>query len=80
VQQLAPARALVVALKADSLSLTSWQLGGWIAIATFLVFGHELERGSPAFWFIMQLGMLAGFLTSYPINWWLLRRGIKEEM
>jgi hypothetical protein len=32
------------------------------------------------FWFMMQIVMLAGFLTSYPVNWWLLRAGIKEEM
>jgi hypothetical protein len=29
---------------------------------------------------MMQIAMLAGFLTSYPVNWWLLRAGIKEEM
>jgi hypothetical protein len=29
---------------------------------------------------MMQIGMLAGFLTSYPVNWWLVRRGIKEKM
>ena len=29
---------------------------------------------------MMQLGMLIGFGTSYPMNWWLIRRGIKEAM
>jgi len=29
---------------------------------------------------VMQIAMLAGFLTSYPVNWWLIRRGIKEAM
>jgi hypothetical protein len=29
---------------------------------------------------MMQIAMLAGFLTSYPVNWWLLRAGIKEKM
>jgi hypothetical protein len=24
--------------------------------------------------------MLAGFLTSYPVNWWLVSSGIKERM
>jgi hypothetical protein len=32
------------------------------------------------FWFVMQLAMIAGFITSYPMNWWLIRAGIKEEM
>jgi len=29
---------------------------------------------------MMQIAILAGFLTSYPVNWWLLRAGIKEKM
>ncbi len=29
---------------------------------------------------MMQIGMVPGFLTSYPINVWLLKAGIKEAM
>ena len=29
---------------------------------------------------MFQLAMLAGFATSYPVNWWLLRWGLKEAM
>ena len=73
---------LVQASKADFLSLTAWQVGmyGWMGIATFAIFGHEIEKTNPVFWFMMQIAMLAGFLTSYPVNWWLLRSGIKEKM
>jgi hypothetical protein len=73
---------LAAALKADALSLTAWQLGmyGWMAVAVFLVFGHELPKSSAIFWFMMQIAMCAGFLTGYPVNWWLLRKGIKEAM
>lgn len=28
----------------------------------------------------MQVGMALGFLTTYPVNIWLIRRGIKEAM
>ncbi|WP_350029102.1 DUF4396 domain-containing protein [Caballeronia sp. GAFFF1] len=28
----------------------------------------------------MQLAMVAGFLTTYPVIYWLIRRGIKEKM
>ena len=85
---IAPMRHLPVAeglrraLKADSLSLTSWQAGmyGWMALARFAIFGREIPVTSPAFWFLMQIGMAAGFLTSYPVNWWLVRSGIKEKM
>jgi hypothetical protein len=38
------------------------------------------EKTSPVFWFMMQIEMIAGFLTTYPVNRWLLQRGIKEEM
>lgn len=73
---------LVAATKADFLSLSAWQIGmyGWMAIATFLIFGHEIEKTNPVFWFMIQIAMLAGFLTAYPVNWWLIRAGIKEKM
>jgi uncharacterized protein DUF4396 len=65
----------------DALSLTAWQLGmyGFMAIAHFVIFqgalGTKLEPTSVEFW-----TMICGFLTSYPMNWWLLRRGLKEKM
>jgi hypothetical protein len=81
-RDLSVGQGLVAAAKADFLSLTAWQVGmyGWMALATFVFFGHELEKTSPVFWFMMQLAMLAGFLTAYPVNWWLLRNGVKEKM
>ena len=74
--------ALKASFKADVLSLTSWQIGmyGWMAIAFFLIFGHKLEANNPLFWFMMQAAMLCGFITAYPINWWLLKKGVKEVM
>jgi Domain of unknown function (DUF4396) len=77
---------IVAALKADTLSLTAWQIGmyGLMAIAQFAVvrplLGLSLEPDTVEFWFVMQLAMMAGFVTSYPVNWWLIRAGIKEEM
>ncbi len=73
---------LWAALKADTLSLTAWQVGmyGWMAIARFAIFGHPLHQTDPVFWFMMQIAMFAGFATAYPVNWWLLRAGIKEAM
>lgn len=77
---------LVAALKADTLSLTAWQVGmyGFMAFAQFYLFRHllgvALEVDTPEFWFVMQIAMLAGFCTSYPVNWWLIRTGIKEGM
>lgn len=70
------------AIKADTLSLTAWQVGmyGWMAIARFLIFHHEIEKTSPVFWFMMQLAMICGFCAAYPVNWWLIKSGIKEAM
>jgi hypothetical protein len=81
-RNLSTGQALGAALKADSLSLTSWQIGmyGWMAIAVFGIYGHELQKTDPVFWFMMQIAMICGFVTSYPINWWLLRKGVKEVM
>ncbi len=35
---------------------------------------------SPAFWFVMSMALLAGFVCAYPINGWLVARGIKHGM
>jgi hypothetical protein len=89
---IAPMRGLSVgqglgaAIKADTLSLTAWQAGmyGFMAIAHFLIFrrhfGVKLQTDTPEFWFMMQFAMLCGFVTTYPVNWWLIRSGIKEKM
>lgn len=81
-RQLSFKAGLAAALKADSLSLTCWQIGmyGSMAIATFLIFKHRLEASTIIFWFVMQLAMIVGFITAYPVNWWLLKKGIKEVM
>ena len=74
--------ALKYALEADALSLVAWQVGmyGWMAAASFAVLRRELHPTEIVFWFMMQLAMFAGFLASYPVNWWLLRKGVKERM
>jgi hypothetical protein len=79
-------QGFVQAVKADAASLTAWQLGmyGFMAFANFYLFrtvlGTRLQTSSFEFWFMMQIAMLFGFLTSYPVNWWLIEKGIKERM
>lgn len=69
------------ALKVDFLSLTAWQVGmyGWMALVIFFWFGR-IEPTHIQFWFMMQLAMACGFMTSYPMNWWLIKAGIKTAM
>lgn len=69
------------ALKIDFLSLSAWQVGmyGWMALVIFVWFGR-LSPMTPEFWFMMQIAMLCGFITAYPVNWWLVKAGIKMGM
>jgi hypothetical protein len=34
----------------------------------------------PAFWFVMSMGLLVGFIVTYPINWWLVAYHLKHGM
>ncbi|WP_110668804.1 DUF4396 domain-containing protein [Salinicola halophilus] len=73
--------ALKNAIKADTLSLIAFQLGMYlwmlIALQRWL---PEMNAFSVTFWFMMQIAMLVGFVTSYPANWVLIDRGIKHGM
>ncbi len=82
-QDLSPSEGLVAALKADTLSLVSWQLGmyGWMVLVLFAFFSEQaLPKTGADFWFMLQIAMAAGFVTAYPVNWWLIRSGVKEAM
>lgn len=81
--QLSPLKALTKSIQADTLSILFFQIGmyGWMAIAYFLLFPHpHLQPNSATFWFMMQIGMIVGFVTSYPVNGWLIQRRIKHSM
>lgn len=76
-------KGLAAAAKVDVLSLTAFEVGlfGWMALMAFVFFPDpHLRPDNPVYWFLMQVGMIAGFVTSYPVNAWLVRRGIKEAM
>jgi len=54
-----------------------------MAVLQFSVFERAFCGQAPVnsveFWDAMQLA-IAGFVTSYPMNWWLIRVGLKERM
>lgn len=85
-RHLPPGKGILAALKADALSLVAWQIGMYclMALLQFIVFERKFGSRAPVnsaeFWGAMQLAMIAGFFTSYPTNWWLIRAGIKEPM
>lgn len=67
------------ALKADALSLLFFEIGlfGWMAIFQIGIFNWDLETNSVTYWWMMQIGMFLGHWTAVPINYWLIKKGIK---
>ncbi len=70
------------AVKADTLSLLAYEVGlfVWMGLIQLVFFHPKLEPTEPTYWFMMQIGMTIGFLTSYPANWWLIKKGVKHGM
>jgi hypothetical protein len=71
-----------LAIKADTLSILSFQLGlfGFMALYHLVLFQPPLATDTPSYWFLMQVGMVLGYFTSWPVNAWLVKKGWKEEM
>jgi hypothetical protein len=38
------------------------------------------DPATPQFWFVMSIGLLAGFIVAYPMNWWLVAHHLKHGM
>lgn len=45
-----------------------------------MVLGTGVSPATPAFWFVMSMALLVGFIVAYPINWWLVRFNLKHGM
>jgi Domain of unknown function (DUF4396) len=73
--------AIIDAVKADTLALTAFELGlfAWMAVMYFL-FASRAEPTSAYYWFMMQIGMVLGFITALPPNRLLVRLGVKGGM
>jgi len=81
-RHLSPGEGLKAAVKADTLSLIAYEIGMfvWMSIVYFRLFHPHLTPTLPVYWFMMQIAMVIGFVTAYPMNWWLINKGIKEAM
>ena len=68
------------ALKADFFSLMFFEIGlfGWMAIFQIAIFDWRLEMNTVTYWWMMQIGMFCGHWTGVPVNWWLIKTGVKE--
>jgi hypothetical protein len=80
---LAPRQALARAIRADTLTVVAFEVGlfGWMALMFFVFFPHpHLAPDHVAYWLMMQIGMMIGLATSYPVNVVLIRDGVKHAM
>jgi hypothetical protein len=76
-------QGLIAAVKSDTLSILTFEIGlfAWMALTFFVLFPHpHLQPTEAGYWFMMQIGMILGFFTSYPMNRWLIKAGWKEAM
>ncbi|MCC8400579.1 DUF4396 domain-containing protein [Paraburkholderia sp. MMS20-SJTN17] len=73
-------QGIVAAVKADTLSLLAYQIGMFGCMIAFAKLATPLKPTDAAYWVRMQIAMVAGFITTYPVNYWLIRHGVKEKM
>ena len=82
-KHLTPGQGLIAAIKADTLTIIAFELGmfAWMALVFFVLFPHpHLMPTQAVYWLMMQIAMVIGFITSLPVNRWLLKAGLKEVM
>jgi hypothetical protein len=82
-QDLSRGAAIAAAIKADTLSILAFQTGmyAWMALVYFRFFrAPHLTPFDPRYWLMMQVAMICGFATSYPMNRLLIALGWKEAM
>lgn len=74
-------RALTKTFLPELLSMNGL-MGGMVAVAAVsrAHVAGSTDVLSPAFWFIMSMALLAGFIVAYPVNWWLVANHLKHGM
>lgn len=81
-REIGKVKGIWAAIKADTLSILAFQAGlfGGMAIYQKLIWDPPLPKDSATYWMMMQLAMILGFFTAWPVNNWLINNGIKEKM
>jgi hypothetical protein len=74
-------RALSKAFFPELLSMNCL-MAGMVPVMTLAFASSPASRdpSKPSFWFIMSMALLVGFITAYPMNWWLVSRHMKHGM
>jgi hypothetical protein len=57
-------------------------MAGMMPVAAFgrMLLGFRPGPSTPEFWFIMSMALMVGFVVAYPMNWWLVAKGLKHGM
>ena len=58
-------------------------MGGMAPVMALLMMGRDMRAmwpGEPLFWMVMSLGVIAGFVIAYPVNVWMVTRGMKHGL
>ncbi len=58
-------------------------MAGMIPVMVAGMMGRDMramEPGQPLYWGVMSFGIIVGFVTAYPVNWWLVAKGLKHGM
>ncbi|WP_228547577.1 DUF4396 domain-containing protein [Filobacillus milosensis] len=74
-------RSFFDSIKADTISLIAFEVGmfGWMAIVHYFLFATPPKPSTATYWFMMQIAMILGFLTSYPANWILVKKKLRKR-
>jgi hypothetical protein len=75
-------RGVWLAIKADTLSIVAFQLGlfGYMALYHLVLWQPPLTLASSGYWLMMQIGLIIGYFTAWPMNAWLIRRIEGEDV
>ncbi len=75
------ARALATTFLPELLSMNLLMAG---MIPTVMILKVRIasanHAATPGFWFVMSMGLLAGLVLAYPMNWWLVTNHLKHGM
>lgn len=64
----------------ELLSLTFMVLGMFPTMFYLMSHWSVMSPWTPTFWFVMSMSILVGSMVTYPINWWMVAKGMKHGM
>ncbi|WP_328934999.1 MULTISPECIES: DUF4396 domain-containing protein [unclassified Streptomyces] len=81
-RDIGPTQGLWAAVKADTFSIVAFQIGMFAGMWDYqaILFTPGLAKTTASYWLLMQLAMIVGLSTAWPVNGWLVRAGWKERM